>query len=579
MLILGFSGIHNGEYYREHYGLRFVGHDAAVAVVRDGEVLFAAEEERFSRRKHTSGLPKGALTAALKYTGLRVQDFDVVAYPWRVDATKFLHMNLNHVLRVPFRHGPSLAITGLKVIRDLMLPNSVARRFAMEIGCHLPQCHGVSHHMGHSACAYFTSAFDDAAVLTVDGQGEDESGSLGEWTGPQYRHIRSIYSPDSIGILYGMITDFLGMRAAWDEYKVMGMASYGDPTRFKANFSSLVELLPAGRYRTHHTAMVFKPGYCEAILRRILELKPRMHNDPLEQVHFDLAAALQEMTERVIFHLLQYLRSQTSVKNLCLAGGVFQNSVLNGKILRSGLFDRVHVPPVPGDHGGALGAALFVCHNEMKLPRTDTRFSVFSGPDYEESEIEATLAQEVAIKYSRSNNIVPDAVQRLASGKILGWFQGRMECGARALGHRSILASPLSPEMKEAVNSRIKHRENFRPFAGAVPIEHVAEFFELERPSPYMQFVVPVKQAADARIPAVVHFGTCRVQTVDRASDPLFHALLVEFGKLTGSPILLNTSFNDADEPIVCSPTDAVHTFLRTNLDALIIGRFVVERK
>jgi carbamoyltransferase len=580
VLILGFSGIHNGEYYLKHYGLRFVGHDAAVALVRDGQILFAAEEERFSRRKHTSSFPVGALEAALRSTGLRMRDIDAVAYPWNVTARKFLHMNLNHAHRVPLLHGPGLAFTGLQVIRDMMSPRLIGKRFSTQLGASLPRCRGVSHHMGHSACAYFTSPFERAAVLTVDGQGEDESGALGEWTGTHYRHISSIYSPDSIGILYGMITDFLGMRAAWDEYKVMGMASYGDPARFESHFRSLVQLLPEGRYRTNRTAMVFKPGYCEVMLRRIFGLEQNLPHAALEQVHFDLAAALQAMTERVVLHLLEYLRTQTRAKNLCLAGGVFQNSVLNGKILRSGLFESVHIPPVPGDHGGALGAALHLYHQQSKSPRVDTPFSAFLGPDYTDSDIQKTLTEHSdAIRFTSPDNIASEAARRLAFGEILGWFQGRMEYGPRALGHRSILASPRSEEMKDVVNDRIKHRERFRPFAGAVPLENVNDYFELDCPSPYMQFVVPVKIGAESRIPAVVHFGTCRAQTVDRHDDPLFHALLREFEKLTGCPVLLNTSFNDADEPIVCSPTDAVRTFLGTALDALVIGPFLVQRK
>jgi carbamoyltransferase len=580
MLVLGFSGIHNGGYYREQYGLRFVGHDAAVALVCDGKALFAAEEERFSREKHTSNFPKGTLEAALLATGFEISDIGVVAYPWMVTGRKFLHMNLNHASRVPLLYGPGLAITGLRVIRDLMSPGLIARRFAAELGTSLPRSRGVSHHMGHSACAYFTSPFDGATILTVDGQGEDESGSLGEWIGTSYRHISSIYSPNSIGILYGMITDFLGMRAAWDEYKVMGMASYGDPSRFKREFDFLVKLLPEGNYKTVRTAMVFKPGYCEAMLGHLFGLKQRAPDEPLNQVHFDLAAGLQATTERVVFHLLEYLRAQSKVKNLCLAGGVFQNSVLNGKILRSGLFERVHVPPVPGDHGGALGAALYVYYEESKSPRKDIGFSAFTGPQYTDAEIQIALEQQKAvIQYSQPESIVAESARRLASGEVMGWFQGRMEYGPRALGHRSILASPLSKDMKNLVNDRIKHRERFRPFAGAVPLEHVQEYFDLDCPSPYMQFVVPIKKEAVDRIPAVVHFGTCRAQTVDSAADPLFHSLLLEFGKLTGCPVLLNTSFNDADEPIVCSPNDAVRTFSRTGLDALMIGPFLVERR
>ena len=578
MLVLGFSGIHNGEYYRERYGLRFVGHDSAVALVRDGEILFAAEEERFSRQKHTSKFPKGAFQAALRATGHEAKDIDVIAYPWSVSPRKLLHMNLKHMFRVPVLHGPALALTGMRVIRDLMLPQLVANRFAAELGRPLPSCRGISHHLGHSACAYFTSPFDETAVLTIDGQGEDESGSLGEWKGTSYRHIRSIYSPDSVGILYGMVTDFLGMRAAWDEYKVMGMAAYGDPSRFEPQFRSLVELLPGGDYRTHRTAMVFRPGYCEAMLKRVFALAARTPDQPLEQIHFDLAAGLQDITERVVFHLLKYLRQQSQSQNLCLAGGVFQNSVINGKILRSGLFGRVHIPPVPGDHGGALGAALHVYHRMTAAPRRNLRFSVHAGPEYTDVEIEAVLYQQPGIRYSASPDVAAAAAARLAAGQILGWFQGRMEYGPRALGHRSILASPLSKEMRDVVNDRIKHREPFRPFAGAVPLEHAREFFHLEGHTPYMQFVVPVREDALEKIPAVVHFGTCRAQTVDRSEDLLFHTLLVEFGKRTGSPVLLNTSFNDADEPIVCSPRDALRTFLSTRLDALVIGRFVVER-
>jgi carbamoyltransferase len=308
-------------------------------------------------------------------------------------------------------------------------------------------------------------------------------------------------------------------------------------------------------------------------------LEPRKLDQPLEQVHFDLAAGLQETAERVVFHLLDYLRKHVQSQNLCLAGGVFQNSVMNGKILRSGMFKNVHVPPVPGDHGGALGAALQVYHSERKAPRKDVGFSTFAGPEYTNAGIEEALAQNDAVQYKSVPDPAVTAAQLLADRKILGWFQGRMEYGPRALGHRSILANPSSKEMRDVVNDRIKHREGFRPFAGAVPLEGAGEFFALENHSPYMQFVVPVKEAALELIPAVVHFGTCRAQTVDEAEDPLFHSLLVEFGKRTGFPVLLNTSFNGADEPIVCSPSDAIRTFLSTGLDTLVIGSLVVERK
>jgi carbamoyltransferase len=579
MLVLGFSGIRRGAYYREKYGLRFVGHDASVALVRDGEVLFAAEEERFSRHKHTSDFPVNAFRAALRDARLSIPDLDAIAYPWKVTPAKYLHMLLNHAPRVPLRYAASLAWVGLRVTRDLMSPRRIGRQFAAALGEKLPVCEGVSHHLGHSACAYFTSPFNEAAVLTVDGQGEDESGSLGEWQGTTYRHIRSIYSPDSIGILYGMVTDFLGMRAAWDEYKVMGMASYGDPDRFIKGLSSLVHIDAEGSYRSWRTAMVFQPGYSNRFLQRVLAVSPREPGEPLTQDHFDLAAALQKKTEETVFHLLETLRRSTTSRNLCLAGGVFQNSVLNGKILRSGLYEQVHVPPVPGDHGGALGAALYVNFKRGRGPRKQVPFSAFTGPDAACDAIDAAVQEYRDRVTVFTAEPCSAAASRLAEGQVIAWVQGRMEYGPRALGHRSILASPLQPEMRDTVNARVKHREEFRPFAGAVPLDRAAEFFELTVPTPYMQFVVPVRAEMQARIPAVVHFGTCRAQTVSRDEDPKFYELLMKFGELTGVPVLLNTSFNDADEPIVCTPRDAIRSFLAMELDALIMSDRIVTKR
>lgn len=579
MNVLGFSGIANGHYYREKFGLRFVGHDSSVALVVNGKAIFAVEEERLSREKHTSEFPVQALRAALHFGSLGLHEVQRTAYTWHASPRRIAHMFAHHAFRVPLPHWPALAGAGTRVIADLMRPARIARQFGDALGTPLPECEGVAHHLGHSACAYFTSPFDHAAVLTVDGQGEDESGSLGEWQGTTYRHFHSIYSPDSIGILYGMVTDFLGMRAAWDEYKVMGMAAYGDAERFAAAFGKLVVLRPDGQYRTHRTAMVFKPGYCDRMLSRLFGLCRRDPGEPLQQVHFDLAASLQRVTEDVLFHLLRHLRQRSRAQNLCLAGGVFLNSVANGKIRQSGLFERVHVPPAPGDHGGALGAALLVYHRRSGAPRQDVEFTVFCGPEYSESEIERALREAKAtVVYRRCADLIAETADLLAAGKIIGWFQGRMEYGPRALGHRSILASPLRPEMKDTVNARIKHREQFRPFAGAVPLECASEYFRIDGASPYMQFVLPVLEHVQSQIPAVVHDGTCRVQTVRGDDDRLFHSLLLAFGRRTGTPVLLNTSFNDADEPIVCSPAHAVASFLRMDLDALVLGPFIVTK-
>ena len=580
MIVLGFSGIENGDYYREAYGLRFVGHDAAVALVADGEVLFAAEEERFSREKHTSRFPTGALRAALEATGLELSQIDRLAYTWHVTPGRYLSMCRHHVLRVPLGHRVTLATTGLRVIRDLMLPGPQGRRFARSLGATLPRCVGVPHHLGHSATAYLTSPFERAATLTIDGQGENESASLGEWDGMDYRPIRSIHSPDSIGILYGMLTDFLGMRAGWDEYKVMGMASGGDAERFRGAFQRLVELRPGGRYSTDRTSMVFKPGYCAHMLGEVFGVPARGHAETLEQVHFDLAAGLQEATRRVVFHLLEHLRAHTNEDDLCYAGGVAQNSVINGEILRSGLFERVWIPSVPGDHGGALGAALLVEARAAGRQRSAQRYTPFLGPDASDEVLLQTLenARET-VNWSRPNDLAAEAAGRLAEGQILAWFQGRMEYGPRALGHRSLLADPRARAMRDRVNRAIKHRELFRPFAGSVPVERAEEYFELAGPSPFMQFVVPLRQGERGRLGALDHDGTCRVQTVAQADDPLFHRLLLAFEEQAGLPVLLNTSFNDADEPIVCSARDALRSFLAMGLDALVLGPYLVTRR
>jgi carbamoyltransferase len=325
--------------------------------------------------------------------------------------------------------------------------------------------------------------------------------------------------------------------------------------------------------------MVFKPGYCDRMLADLLGMPKREGHGPLEQVHFDVAAALQQATETVIFHLLRHLRQLSAAKNLCLAGGVFLNSVVNGKIRRSGLFENVYIPPAPGDHGGALGAALLVDHRRCGASRHDVGFSAFCGPGYTDAEMLRALEKAgKAIQSFRPDDIAEAVAGLLARGQIVAWFQGRTEYGPRALGHRSILANPQTPAMRDAVNARIKHREQFRPFAGAVPLQRAGEYFEIGGASPYMQFVLPVVASARSRIPAIVHHGTCRVQTVAREDDPLFHDLLSAFGKRTGVHVLLNTSFNDADEPMVGSPDNAVGAFLRTDLDALALGPFLATK-
>ncbi len=577
MIVVGFSGIANGDFYRRKYGLRFVGHDASIAVIADGRLVFAAEEERFSRKKHTSSLPTLAFRAALDDVGITTEEIDALAYPWHVDWKRFLGMSLYHGPRVPLRYAPELAVAGVRVIRDLMSPRRVGRQFACALGDSLPTCEGIGHHRSHSAAAYFLSPFTDAAVLTIDGQGEDESGSLGEWTGRTYRHYQSIRAPNSIGILYGIVTDFLGMRAAWDEYKVMGMAAYGDPNRFSDVFDDLVRFSKDGQFSTRRTAMVFSPGYCDALLSKLFAIDPRGNTDALEQVHFDIAASLQQVTEKTVFHLLNHLRTCTESSNLCLGGGVFQNSVINGKIRRSGLFDNVFIPPVPGDNGAATGAALQVYYDRSPgQNRVESGFSPFCGPGLED--IEAASKDHESLRFYKLDDPVETVARLLVRRRVIACVRGRMEFGARALGHRSVLASPIDRQMRDKINAQVKHRERFRPFAGSVLVEAAPEFFEIQGSSPFMQQVLPVRHQVEEKLGAICHFGTCRVQTVSADSDPFFHALLESVGRYSGVPVLLNTSFNDADEPIVCSVRDALRAFSRMSLDAMLLEDVLVTK-
>ena len=447
MNILGFSGIANGDYYRENFGLRFVGHDSSVALVLDGKVVFAVEEERLSREKHTSRFPVQALDAALRHTGLRLGDVERAAYTWYASPGRIAHMFTHHAFRVPLPHWSELALAGTRVILDLMWPGRIAHQFGSALGSPLPHCEGVSHHMGHSACAYFTSPFDHAAVLTVDGQGEDESGSLGEWRGTEYRHFRSIYSPDSIGILYGMVTDFLGMRAAWDEYKVMGMAAYGDPERFAPAFRKLVTLRPDGRYRTYRTAMVFKPGYCDRMLSGLLGIPKRGPDEPLGQVHFDVAASLQQTTEDVLFHLLRYLRQRTnSTTPLPGRRGLSEQRGQRQDPPERPVRESARPVRTGRSRRGIRGrvtrlSSAFRCPATGRRVHRVLRARLQRGGHRTGSGDGEGFHRLPALRAHSE-----DAAEFLAQDKIIGWFQGRMEYGPRALGHRSILANPSKAE-------------------------------------------------------------------------------------------------------------------------------------
>ena len=580
-VIVGFSGARNSAHYLEKYNIRFVGHDSAVAILIDGKLAYAAEEERFNREKHTSELPGRALLNGLAYCDLKPGDIHCFAFPWKLNPAKIIKTGANHLVTIPFRLWPSIGKSGFGVIRDAMSAKNNVEALKRQLKISVQaEVIAVDHHISHITSSYACSGFEDAAVLSIDGSGGYLSLLAGTYTQGRFIPTQSVRSPHSLGIVYSLITEFLGFRSGYDEYKVMGMAAYGNPVKYAEQFEQLIR--PSGHgFQTKYTGLILNLPFCLSSIEKIFGLPKRSAGLELTQVHFDIAAALQKCVEDQIFNVIQYLRTKTSSDNLCLSGGVFQNSVVNGKILLSGIFKNVFIPPVPGDSGTAVGAAIFAHRSLCTAKKINYKGNLaYLGPDYSESDYLIALQQfNHQIDFHRSATACNHAAGLIAQNKIIGWFNGRMEYGPRALGNRSILALPAKKGMMDRVNILIKNREAFRPFAAAVVAEKAADYFQIGQESPYMQFVVPVREDKIARLQAISHFGTCRIQSVDEGQNPVFHQLLVEVGALTGDPVLLNTSFNGKDEPIVCDPVQAVQTFLKLNLDALIIGNFIVTRK
>lgn len=593
MRVLGYNGGMDG------YPARFGGsHDAAAALVVDGRVIAACEEERFTREKHTGKFPTHAIEHCLRAGGLTsAADATLVCYyhslsqmfqPEMLDANR---ARMSSRARLAYR-------AGLAFMRQW---NRLAghdedrsqRVFKKSTGV-LPEpgrYRVVPHHLCHAASAFYPSPFDEALCLTIDAQGESASAMLSIGQGTRIGVLRQLYAPNSVGYLYACLTRYLGFGVG-DDYKVMGLAPYGDPTRFRAYFERMVQSEPDGSFAVDPSwlsYLVVRDAVCPAgalYPRSMVDTlgPPRLPDEPLVQRHADIAAGLQEALERVVLRMLEHARAATGQRYLCLAGGVALNCTLNGKIARSGLFDRVWVQPAAHDAGTALGAALYGYHELLGGERrAEARAPVYLGPEFGNASLSrAILELGQHIRCHRPADLHAATARALADGKIVAWFQGRSEWGPRALGHRSILADPRRPEMKDRVNAAVKMREGFRPFAPACLREHADAWFDLTGvgDSPFMLFTVPVREPRRPQIPAVTHVdGTARVQTVDRDDAPRFHALLRAFHDLTGVPVLLNTSFNVNGEPIVNSPQDAIRCFLGTRIDLLVIGDTAIEKR
>ncbi len=570
--------------------------NASAAIVCDGQLIAAVEEERFNRVKYAAGFPAQAIRYCLKEAGLTLAGIDHVAVPRNPYAR--LATKLFYALRMP-----SFARDRAKVLAKFTgIPEALAQAFDAEPKKLRAKFHRVEHHQAHLASAFFVSPFERAALLSADGLGDFASTMWGEGEGQYMRIGGAVAFPHSLGLFYTAVTQYLGFLKFGDEYKVMGLAAYGQPEKLEA-FRDMVrfdERSNGGGFRlgldyfSHHRTgpeMSWAEGDKTPSLGKLFSEKMAKRLGParapeaaVEQRHRNLAAALQARLEEVYLGMLKKIAECTGLKGVCLAGGVAFNCVANGKIFDATPFEQVYVQPAAGDGGLAVGAAFYVWHQVLGKPRSFVMNHAYWGPGYSNAEVRAAIdangiAQKgYAVTELREGELAHLAAAMVAGGKILGWFQGRAEWGPRALGNRSIVADPRRSEMKDILNRRIKHREAFRPFAPSVLAEAAGEWFEKSHPSPFMTMAYAVRPEKLDKIPAPTHVdGTGRLQTVTRETNPRFYALLSAFRDLTGVPAVLNTSFND-NEPIVCSPDEALDCFLRTQMDALVLGDFLITK-
>jgi carbamoyltransferase len=549
-------------------------HDSAAALIRDGRLVAAVEEERVSRLKHDRRFPAGAISEVLRLASLSPQDLDLVVFYEKPLA------RLERMLAFGLAHEPDPAAFEAHLLLHLH-DQADFHHALLRLGINAPVEY-CEHHASHLASAYYISGAPRAALLSVDGVGEWTTTAIGLGAGLDLAILEELPYPHSLGLFYSTFTAYLGFKVNNDEYKVMGMAAYGKPAHLE-KLADFLHLHPDGRYQLGMTGFDFHRD------------RSRMHSDfllstfgparktesDITQHHFDLAASVQELTSRCMLGLARRAKQLAQSDTLCLAGGVALNCLANQRLVESGEFRDVVIQPAAGDGGGALGAALWASARRGMLDVAPVpHYSSCLGPSYSDDEIESALRSAGASYTRLSDSELPETAARLlAQERIIAFFQGRMEFGPRALGCRSILASPLRPEMKDIINRRIKFRESFRPFAPVSPVDRAAEVFELRGELPYMLVTCNVRPDARGKVPAITHAdGTARLQTIRRDENPRYHDIIQAFAKLTGVPVLINTSFNVNGEPIVMTPAHAYHCFTLTDLDALIIGPFLVER-
>jgi carbamoyltransferase len=583
-------------------------HDSAAALIKDNCIIAAAQEERFTRKKHDPSFPHNAVAYCLEAANLKVDELDHVVF-YDKPFLKFERLLETYVASAP-RGFRSFKMAIPLWIREKLFQKNLLRRDLRKFSDEFDGTDKLlfcEHHLSHAASAFFPSPFSDAIVLTMDGVGEWATTSAGLGEGHHLEIFQEIHFPHSLGLLYSALTYYTGFKVNSGEYKVMGLAPYGQPKYAKTILDNLIDVKPDGSYRLNMSYF----DYCTGLtmtnehFAKLFGAPVRSPDKLLTPFHMDVAASAQAVLDEIILRMTRNLAKQTGSRNLCLAGGVALNCVTNGKILRDGKFENVWIQPAAGDAGGALGAALAAVHIFKDTPRKtngrDTMSGAFLGPSFSQADIERRLAKAGAhFAVLSEDDMIETTAQALAAEQAVGWFQGRMEFGPRALGARSILGDPRSPTMQKNLNLKVKYRESFRPFAPSVLREDVADWFELDSDSPYMLIVADVRQdrrramtheeealfgidklnIVRSEIPAVTHVDySARVQTVHEDTNPLYYRLLKRFKALTGCSVLVNTSFNVRGEPIVCTPEDAFRCFMGNELDLLVAGNCVLAKQ
>ena len=558
-------------------GLSCFYHDSAAALLKDGVVIAAGQEERFSRKRHDSGFPEKAIQYVLHAAGIKADELDAVGF-YDKPLLKFERMLSTYVATFPRSFNSFRKAMPLWLHEKLWVPSIIRKQLKPYAGPIL----FAEHHMSHAASCFLPSPFEEAAILTVDGVGEWATASFGVGRGSDITLFKEIRFPHSLGLLYSAFTYYLGFKVNSAEYKVMGLAPYGKPVHFERIMRDMVHLNEDGSFKLD--MKYFSYDYGLRMTNRAFDEffggPPRKPESWMTEREFDIAASVQKVCEEVVLKMVRHLHQETGLDRLCMAGGVALNCVANGRVIRETKIKELWVQPAAGDAGGAVGVAHYIYNTLNKRPRAAAWKHAYLGPEFGDAEIRRFL-DEAGAKYETlpDGELVKRTAELISESNVIGWFQGRMEFGPRALGGRSILADPRDAKMRDTLNMKIKFREGFRPFAPSVLLDKASEWFEIDCDSPYMLLVAQVREGKRT-IPSVTHVdNSARLQTVTRDEAPLYYDLIREFERITGVPILINTSFNVRGEPIVCTPRDAYLCFMRTNMDQLVLGHQLLDKK